>query len=150
VIFVPGAGWLAQIGLCWAGISIGLLIWSWRLARRQRFRIHMRIMKVTTVSALVFVALTALRRVLPGAAAPELPAVYVPFMSVHIAIATATLIASLALIRAQTGAPELVERRAWLRRLRRHHRRLGPWVWCGWLLTFAGGICNYYALHGLP
>jgi uncharacterized membrane protein YozB (DUF420 family) len=150
MIYSSRAGWFADLGVTWAFASLVLLALAWRAARRHRYRTHMRIMTAISITGLLFVLGTATRRLIPGYVAPLVPPAYAPVLGIHIALALLTLIASMLLIRAQTAPPERIDARPWLAKLRRHHRRLGPLVWIGWLLTFLGGISNYYVFYGPP
>ncbi|HEX9638422.1 MAG TPA: DUF420 domain-containing protein [Acidobacteriota bacterium] len=150
MIYSPNAGWFADLALTWAFASLVLLALAYRAARRHRYRTHMRIMTATSVAGLSFVLATAGRRLLPGFVAPVIPRAYLPVLAFHIALAIVTLGMSALLIRAQTAPPELIERRPKLLIWRQRHRVLGPLVWAGWLITFLGGIANYYVLYGLP
>jgi uncharacterized membrane protein YozB (DUF420 family) len=150
MIYSSQAGWFADLALTWAFASLVLLAFAWRAAREHRYRTHMRIMIATTLAGLLFVLGTAARRLLPGYVAPTIPGDYAPILLAHIALATLTLALSALLIRAQTARPERLARSRLLSELRQRHRVLGPLVWTGWLLTFLGGICNYYVFYGGP
>jgi uncharacterized membrane protein YozB (DUF420 family) len=126
------------ISTIWAVVAIVLLIFSWRLARAGKIRVHKTLMTLLTLGAWVFVASYLFTQRYGDAAAIPFPKEHVIWMAVHGTIGLIPLVGATCLIVSRVRSKGNYRST----HLNRNHKYYGRVIVVIWLFTHLGGIFN--------
>jgi uncharacterized membrane protein YozB (DUF420 family) len=126
------------ISTIWAVVAIVLLIFSWRLARAGKIRVHKTLMTLLALGAWVFVASYLFTQRYGDAAAIPFPKEHVIWMAVHGTIGLIPLVGATCLIVSRVRSKGNYRST----HLNRNHEYYGRVIVAIWLFTHLGGIFN--------
>ena len=126
------------ISTIWAVAAIVLLVFSWRLARTGKIRVHKTLMILLTLGAWVFVATYLFTQRYGDAVAIPFPKEHVIWMAVHGTIGLIPLVGATCLIVSRVRSKGNYRST----HLNRNHKYYGRGIVVIWLFTHLGGIFN--------
>jgi len=126
------------ISTIWAVAAIVLLVFSWRLARTGKIRVHKTLMILLTLGAWVFVASYLFTQRYGDAAAIPFPKEHVIWMAVHGTIGLIPLVGATCLIIGRVRSKGNYRST----HFNRNHKYYGRVIVVIWLFTHLGGIFN--------
>lgn len=129
-----------SVGVVWAVIALGLLVWSWMAIRRGDVSRHRSLMILLTAAAWLFMLLYLLRYRIPDMV-PHVPAEYIPWIAFHGTVALFPLIGASVLVWARWREKRHPGQEG---HLKRNHKYYGRVLILLWAFTHLGGIVNAF------
>lgn len=132
-------------GAFWAIIALVLLFWAWRLARRERYVEHKRLMIFLTLVAWLFLLIYILKTAVFNVEPVHVPDHLVPWIAIHGTLGLIPALATPIILWSRlTGSGFL---KGFHRHLNGHHGHYGRIVVAVWALTHVGGVINFLLFY---